>query len=288
MRLSIHSLSKSFGQKTILDQIELTIEDAGIWALIGPNGSGKTTLMDCIANLQTADSGEIHILGQQHTAPTIYQSFSYLQDNRLLYPELTGLEHLKLIQKIQGLERSRTEEVIEEIGIAQYVHQPVKSYSLGMKQHLLLAIGIMNKPKLMLLDEPLNGLDPTSYIKTRQLLLKMAEQGSTIIVSSHQLTEVDQLTNRLLFLKNGRLIQRNVEEIKETYIIQTSNDQLLMKELKDSYDLQYDGNQLYLKQAHLHTVLERILSYPVTIRHIEAVDRQAEDLYKEIFEEDGQ
>lgn len=109
--------------------------------------------------------------------------------------------------------------MIEEIGISVYVKAPVKTYSLGMKQHLLLAITIMNYLKLLLLDEPLNGLDPTSYIGTRHLLKKMAEGGTTIIISSHQLKEVDQLTRQLLFLKNGRLIAYEMDKTKQCYKI---------------------------------------------------------------------
>ncbi|NQL66187.1 ABC transporter ATP-binding protein [Streptococcus suis] len=160
-----------------------------------------------------------------------YRSFSYLQDNRVLYTELIGCDHLKLVQQAQKWPSERIEQVIEEIGISVYVKAPVKTDSLGMKQHLLLAIAIMNHPKLLLLDEPLNGLDPTSYIETRHLLKKMAEGGTTIIISSHQLKEVDQLTCQLLFLKNGRLIAYEMDKTKQCYKIEASDNGRVLDQL---------------------------------------------------------
>ncbi|HFU4011028.1 MULTISPECIES: ABC transporter ATP-binding protein [Streptococcus] len=288
MKLAIHNLSKTYGKRSILDQLSLEIDRPGIWALIGPNGAGKTTLLDCIANLQTPDQGSIDILGLPNTDRKIYQKFAYLQDNRILYPELTGLEHLKFVQKAQGLDKERTAQVIEEIGIADYVHRPVKSYSLGMKQHLLLALGIMIEPELILLDEPLNGLDPASYIQTRNLLLKMAKNGSTIIVSSHHLNEVDQLTDQLLFLKNGKLIERSLSTVGQVYQIDTSDNQLAFQALSKTFPLYLKDNliQIDSHEVSLDQVMRALTSLPIQLLSIHPVQGQAERLYTEIFGEE--
>ncbi|HFI0270082.1 TPA: ABC transporter ATP-binding protein [Streptococcus suis] len=286
MRLAIQDLCKSFGQKKILDHLNLELEGPGIWALIGPNGAGKTTFLDCIANLQSIDSGTIQVLGKKHTDSGIYQSFAYLQDNRVLYPELTGMEHLRLVQGIQGLPKERIEQVIEEIGIHDYVSIPVKNYSLGMKQHLLLAICILNKPKLMLLDEPLNGLDPTSYIQTRKLLQSLAQAGSTVIVSSHQLNEVDQLTNQLLFLKNGKLIHRKLDCVGRQYSIQTTDNHAVCESLRylNGVSLLKEGIQVDTSLHNLNFYLELIMACQVKILDIAPLEHQSEDIYKELFE----
>ncbi|MFH6635818.1 ABC transporter ATP-binding protein [Streptococcus suis] len=269
-----------------LHQLHLELVEPGIWALIGPNGSGKTTLLDCIANLQTFDSGEISINGKKHDNPNVYQTFAYLQDNRVLYPELTGLEHLRLVQTIQGLPKERIEEVIEEIGIRDYVNIPVKNYSLGMKQHLLLAIGIMNKPQVMLLDEPLNGLDPTSYIQTRKLLQKLAKNGSTIIVSSHQLNEVDQLTDQLLFLKQGKIIEWKLEQVGRQYAVQTSDNQTVYQKLGQvkGLTLVNDSIQVNTSIHSLHFYLDQLMTCQVEILDISIQEHQSEEIYKELFE----
>lgn len=286
MRLHLESVCKSFGSKKILHHLNLTLDQPGIWALIAPNGSGKTTLLDCIANLQTIDAGSITVLGHSNKSSDIYQNFAYLQDNRILYPELTGLEHLYLLQKIHKLPRERVEEVIATIGIEAYVFSPVKSYSLGMKQHLLLALAILNKPTLLLLDEPLNGLDPTSYIKTRTLLQQLAEDGTTIILSSHQLSEVDQLTNKLLFLKDGAIIQKELVKTPSHYRIQTSNSQFLLQTLKLENGLQYVENHLLVDTSlyPLNHLLKNILTLGIEILHIEPFEMQSENVYKDLFE----
>lgn len=171
--------------------------------------------------------------------------------------------------------------MIEEIGISVYVKAPVKTYSLGMKQHLLLAITIMNYLKLLLLDEPLNGLDPTSYIGTRHLLKKMAEGGTTIIISSHQLKEVDQLTRQLLFLKNGRLIAYEMDKTKQCYKIEASDNGRVLDQLGSSLALQQVGPQLVLDTSvlSLDAALKAIQAYSVTILTVERQENDSEELY---------
>lgn len=139
----------------------------------------------------------------------------------MLYDYLTGLDHLDFIRLAQKLPKSRVDEVIEEMNIADYVKKKVGSYSLGMKQHLLIAMALLNKPKLLILDEPLNGLDPTSVILVRRLLKALAEEGSVVLISSHTLSEIDQLTDNVLFLKDGRLVESTFdagETAEEKYL----------------------------------------------------------------------
>lgn len=286
MRIAIRDLCKSYGSKKILDNLTLELDGPGIWALIAPNGAGKTTLLDCIANLSSFESGQIQLAGKEHTDPSIHTFFSYLQDNRVLYPELTGLEHLLLVERIQGLPKERLQEIVEEIGISDYLKLPVKQYSLGMKQHLLLAIGMMNNPKILLLDEPLNGLDPTSYIQTRKLLQKLAQKGSTIILSSHQLNEVDLLTDQLLFLKDGKIIQRRVEKTGRRYAIYTTDNQKVDANLGKLEGLSYENEAIHVDTNFdtLHHYLEEILSCQVQILDIVLVGHHSETIYKELFE----
>ena len=146
--------------------------------------------------------------------PDIFREISFLKDNRVLYSYLTGLDHLQFIAYAQSLPKSRIDEVCEIIGINNYVRDKTGTYSLGMKQHLLLAMAIMNKPKLMILDEPLNGLDPTSIIKIRKLLKEMANEGTAILLSSHTLSEIDLITSDILFLSEGKIIDEDISRYK--------------------------------------------------------------------------
>ncbi|MBK5483141.1 ABC transporter ATP-binding protein [Peribacillus sp. TH16] len=134
------------------------------------------------------------MLGGSNKDPEVFRKISFMQDNTVLYDYLTGYDHLQFIGDLQGITKKHIFETAERIGIDGYLNKKVGHYSLGMKQQLLLAMALINQPKLMILDEPLNGLDPTSAIKVRELLLELAEQGTAILLSSHNLAEIDKVT----------------------------------------------------------------------------------------------
>lgn len=205
--LCMENVTKKYGHHEVLKGMNLLLDKPGIFALVGPNGAGKTTLFNIISNLLKPTSGTIEVMGKKNTDPSIFFEVSFLKDNRVLYDYLTGLDHLDFIRLAQKLPKCRVDEVIEEMNIADYVKKKVGTYSLGMKQHLLIAMALLNKPKLLILDEPLNGLDPTSVILVRRLLKALAEEGSVVLISSHTLSEIDQLTDNILFLKDGRLVE---------------------------------------------------------------------------------
>lgn len=205
--LKVEHLHKSYGKNEVLKDLNFTIDEPGIKVLVGPNGSGKTTFFSLIANLINPNSGSIEVVGKPNTDPAIFREISILKDQRILYGYLSGLDHLIFIQQMQKLPKKRTEEVIERMQIGKYVNKAVKTYSTGMKQSLLLAMALMNDPALMILDEPLNGLDPTSVIRIRLLLQEIAANGTAILLSSHTLSEMDKLSNQFYFLKDGAIIQ---------------------------------------------------------------------------------
>ncbi|XZF77589.1 ABC transporter ATP-binding protein [Bacillus sp. AL-1R] len=206
MILSVNQIHKSYRKEKVLTGLSFEIENPQIVALVGPNGSGKSTLLNIITNLVTADEGAITILGKSNKDPSIFRDVSFMQDNSVLYDYLTGYDHLQFIGDVQGIKRKQLMEVAKRVGIDGYLNKKVAYYSLGMKQHLLLTLAIANQPKLLILDEPLNGLDPTSAIKVRELLLQLEEQGTAILLSSHNLAEIDRVTSHVLFLKDGVLI----------------------------------------------------------------------------------
>lgn len=219
--LCMENVTKKYGRHEVLKGVNLLLDKPGIFALVGPNGAGKTTLFNTISNLLKPTSGTIEVMGKKNTDPSIFFEVSFLKDNRVLYDYLTGLDHLDFIRLAQKLPKSRVDEVIEEMNIANYVKKKVGTYSLGMKQHLLIAMALLNKPKLLILDEPLNGLDPTSVILVRRLLKALAEEGSVVLISSHTLSEIDQLTDNILFLKDGRLVESTFdasETAEEKYL----------------------------------------------------------------------
>ena len=179
--LKVENVIKKFGDHKVLDGINININGPGIYALIGPNGAGKTTLFNVISNLIKPTSGKIEVVDRPNTDSKIFYEVSFLKDNRVLYDYLSGYDHLSFIASAQKIDRNRINEVIDKLQISKYIRKKVGTYSLGMKQHLLIAMAILNKPKFLILDEPLNGLDPTSVIKVRRIFQELAKNGLSLI-----------------------------------------------------------------------------------------------------------
>ncbi|MFS0689455.1 ABC transporter ATP-binding protein [Sporosarcina sp. 179-K 8C2 HS] len=289
MILSVKDVHKSFGKEQVLKGITFEIEEPKIIALVGPNGSGKSTLMNIITNLLPAIKGEVTVLGKSNRDPNIFREISFMQDNTVLYDYLTGYDHLQFICDVQGLPKKQLLATADRIGIKSYLNKKVKNYSLGMKQHLLLAMAVVNKPKLMILDEPLNGLDPTSAIRVRELLLALRDEGTAILLSSHNLAEIDRVTSSILFLKKGNLIQENMAEFEQVRYQITVNDIVKAEKALAAVGIPVevvDGRlHLYRKDVGLDRVFYLLDQERVVIDDIEKKVFGSEERYRKIFTE---
>ena len=286
--LKVTNLTKNYGKQEVLKGINLLLEEPGIYALIGPNGSGKTTLFNTISNLLKPTSGEIEVVGKKNTDASIFYEVSFLKDNRVLYEYLSGYDHLTFIQSAQKLPKERVDEVIKKMQIGHYVHKKVGDYSLGMKQSLLIAMAMLNKPKLMILDEPLNGLDPTSVIKVRYLLKELAENGTTILISSHTLSEIDLITDNIMFLKDGRIVEEKIEIANgNIYAINVENTDNLEKILEGfEYKIEDNLLKVNLPEKDIFEFLTIFHENQIKYLDISKVKRGTEDRYMEMFPEE--
>ncbi|WP_440895947.1 ABC transporter ATP-binding protein [Amphibacillus sp. Q70] len=222
--LQLDQVSKRYKTQTVIDNVSLTIDQPGIYALVGPNGVGKTTLLNCICHIIPINSGAITLLDQSNKSYHVFKQVAYLQDHTVLFHYLTGYDHLKYISDSHQLPKKRVDEVADYVGMSNYLNKKVGDYSLGMKQHLLVAIALVNQPKLLFMDEPLTGLDPSSAIRIRNILLDLDRNGTTVILSSHNLAEIDRVTNQIIFLKDGKLIEVNRADHNEiSYHFKLSN-----------------------------------------------------------------
>ena len=289
MILSVKNVHKSYGKEQVLKGITFKIEEPQIIALVGPNGSGKSTLMNIITNLLPADKGEVKVLGKSNRDPNIFREISFMQDNTVLYDYLTGYDHLQFICDVQGLSKKQLMDTADRIGITSYLNKKVKNYSLGMKQHLLLAMAVVNKPKMMILDEPLNGLDPTSAIRVRELLLALSKEGTAILLSSHNLAEIDRVTSSILFLKQGNLIQENMAEFEQVRYQITVNDVEKAEKALAAVGIPVevvDGRlHLYRKDVALDRVFYLLDQERIVIDDIEKKVFGSEERYRKIFTE---
>jgi len=287
MILEVKDIYKSYGKEQVLKGISFTIEEPEIIALVGPNGSGKTTLLNVISNLLHADQGEVTILGKGNEDPKIFLEMSFMQDNSVLYDYLTAYDHLQFIAQVQRLPKERIIETAKRIGMESYLHKRVKSFSLGMKQHLLLAMAIINQPKLLVLDEPLNGLDPTSAIRVRELLLALEREGTAILLSSHNLAEIDRVTSKVLFLKEGQLIQEDLKEFEEVhYVIAVDQGEKAKDILNNAsifVEIEQDNLLLNNEEYKLNDVLAILAKNDVTIVSVEQKILGSEERYRKYF-----
>lgn len=286
--LHLQNVQKNYKQHQVIDQVNLKIDQPGIWALVGPNGVGKTTLLNCICNITPVNAGTIKLLGESHRNFKVFEKVSYLQDNSILFHYLTGYDHLKYACDIHRLPKERIQELAQYLGMDSYMGKQVGAYSLGMKQHLLVALALINRPKLLFMDEPLNGLDPSSAILIRNILLELVEQGTTIILSSHNLAEIDRVTNQILFLKDGKIKEINRKDhMKTYYTFNLSSTELgFNKLLEKGYTVQHKSNELVvqLTEKHLNECIRYIQDSDISILDIQKTMTGSEKLYKEYFE----
>lgn len=221
--LEVKNLTKSFGNRKILDNINLTIYEKEIVGLIGPNGAGKTTLIKSILKLYNIDNGSVKICGfpiNKHLEDALSKTGSIIEKPDL-YLNISGRKNLEVVALMNHLkDKEYINEIIEIVGLEDRIDDKVKNYSLGMKQRLGLATALIKKPRLLILDEPTNGLDPYGIKELRQLLKKISERNKmSILISSHILSEVENICDRVVIIQKGKLVSDfGIEEIKYKHL----------------------------------------------------------------------
>lgn len=205
--IQVHTLTHNFGDIKALDRISFDVPSGSLCGLIGPNGSGKTTTLRILLGLIRPDQCKAEILGNSIYSPQSYLKFvGALIESPALYPTLSARDNLKFFAKLGKLPEHRIDWVLNFVGLSSRSEEKVKNYSLGMKQRLGLALALLPKPELLILDEPTNGLDPAGILEIRELLRKLTKQGVTVFVSSHLLSEVEQICDYMVLLKAGQVI----------------------------------------------------------------------------------
>ena len=220
--LEIKNVSKSFGRTKIIDNLTFSVNSGEIFGFLGPNGAGKTTTMKMVLGLIPFSEGDICINGYsiKKYFEKAMQNVGGIVENPDLYEYMTGYENLKLVARIYKVDKKRIDEIVEIVGLKEKIKLKVKKYSLGMKQRMSVALALIRNPKLLVLDEPTNGLDPVAIHELRDLLKDLAHnRGVCVFVSSHLLSEVELMCDRVGILDKGRLLKiedlKNITEIKD-------------------------------------------------------------------------
>lgn len=190
--------------------LDLTVEEGGVFGFLGPNGSGKTTTIRLLLGLVHADAGNMHIFDRRvpHELPTVLPNVGALVETPIFFPNFSGRRNLELLAGLAGVPDVRIDEVLDLVGLRDRARDRAKTYSLGMKQRLGIAAALLKRPKLLILDEPTNGLDPAGIREMREFIRSLGASGEvTVFLSSHLLSEVQQICDRVGILSRGELVK---------------------------------------------------------------------------------
>lgn len=205
--ITFDSLVKIYGKQAAVADLTASISSGRITGFLGPNGAGKSTSLRCLVGLAKPTSGSANISGLNYKdLENPLTKVGTVLDSRGFHPSLSGRKNLRVVAAAAGLPDARVEEVLGLVELADAANKKVKNYSLGMKQRLSLAAAILGDPEILILDEPANGLDPAGIAWLRKFLRGFAQQGRTILVSSHQLAEMQNTVDDVLIINRGRLI----------------------------------------------------------------------------------
>ncbi|MEB5784489.1 MULTISPECIES: ABC transporter ATP-binding protein [Staphylococcus] len=208
--LSMENINKKIKRKHVLKDITFSLEKGQIIGLVGGNGAGKTTLMKVILGLSNYQSGKF----KKHIS-TAQNDIGALIEAPGLYPFLTGYDNMKLID--EDPDNKNIDLIIKELKMEKFIHTKVKTYSLGMKQKLGIALAFLNHPQLVILDEPMNGLDPKAVKNVREAIISLREQGVTFLISSHILSELVKVTDSILIIDDGEIIKETtMDELNQS------------------------------------------------------------------------
>lgn len=232
--LKIENVSLTYGDQKVLDDISFSISKGKIVGLIGPNGAGKSSLIKILAGLIKPEQGKVFLNNKQIAFKDIRYFCGYLIDSPAYYPYLTAKKNLELINKISGRTQS-IENLLKKVGLVDVEKKKVKYFSAGMKQRLALAQALLNDPKLLILDEPFNGLDPNGFQDLIVLLNELNNKGTTVFISSHLLKDLEEFASHFILLDKGEIkLDINKEElVKSKKKVTFSFQEALNKKAED-------------------------------------------------------
>ena len=297
--LEIKNVSKYFGKTKVVDNLSFDVKAGEILGFLGPNGAGKTTTIKMILGLLSIDEGTITINGYD-VKKDFEKAMEYIGgivENPDLYGYMTAVENLKLYAKLRGIEYGEVYKILEKVGLEKSMNQKVSKYSLGMKQRAGLALSLLHSPKILILDEPTNGLDPVGIKDLRDILKSLAKNNNiAVLVSSHILSEMELMCDRVVVINEGKFIKAQEigeksenEDVEKKYEIKTNSiekAQNVLKEKLNKEGLVVDG-KLYVnvKPSEVSTIVKTFVYEDIDVEGINECENTLENIFFDVTKE---
>ena len=289
--IQVRGLTKRFGEVLAVDDLSFDVEPGKVTGFLGPNGAGKSTTMRMMLGLDRPTSGEVRVNGRPFTsfvAPL--REVGALLDPGAIHSGRTGRDHLRVAARTNGISPHRVDLVIEQVGLGSAARRRVKGYSLGMRQRLGIAAALLGGPRVLLFDEPINGLDLDGVLWIRGLFRQLADEGRTVLVSSHLMSEMQQTADRLIIVGQGRLIgDATTEEILsglghlQVRVRTSEPDSFLTHLLERGFAVQrLDQHELEIEDSTAEEVGDLAHTFNIPIHHLTEVRHSLEDAYLEL------
>ncbi len=295
--LSVKRLSKKIGKKTIVQNINFDITKGEVFGLIGPNGAGKTTIIRAIVSLIHRSSGTVMINGKSvaDDFKTTIADVGGIIENPEFYMYLSGMENLKQFARMsrKPVSPERINEVVAQVKLTNAINNKVKTYSLGMRQRLGLAQALIHQPSLLVLDEPTNGLDPQGMAEFREIIRSISSQGTAVLISSHLLAEIQQITDRFAIIEKGRLT--HIEDMQQvnggstpTYLFKVADVALAEGVLRQlNYPFSLDDAayiQVNAEEDQIPAIIQEFVAHGVAIFEVSAKKVSLEERFFQLTE----
>ena len=284
--LKCQNLNKKLSKTAKISNVSFTLNERDILGFIGPNGAGKTTIIKSILGLYKIDSGKIEINGYDLEKDFVkaISNVGAIIENPDLYSYMTGYENLMIAAKIYDIKKERVNQIIKLVGLENKINLKVSKYSLGMKQRLGIAQSILHNPKILILDEPTNGLDPSGIIELNNLLLELSKGGMSIIISSHILSELETICNKFCIVNEGKIIyKKTIDKLKKEqqiseYVFEISDIEKIKNKLK--YE-KVDSKHIKIKTTknNINNIIKKLLENNIQIYEIKAENLSLESIF---------
>lgn len=290
--LTLNNLTKNFGPITAVKNLSFTIEKGNVYGILGPNGSGKSTTLGIVLNVVNRTAGDFHWFDGSDSTHNALKKVGAIIERPNFYPYMTAVQNLELVCKIKEVDTDIIEEKLEIVGLLERKDSKFRTFSLGMKQRLAIASSLLNSPEILILDEPTNGLDPQGIHQVREIIKDIASKGTTILLASHLLDEVEKVCTHVVILQKGvSLYAGSVDGMNTNHgfmILQSDNNTVLKSALEEMdvfTNIKQEGEVIiaYLKEpTDASEVNEKLFNKGIVLSQLEKRKESLEEQFLEI------